>query len=609
MENFFSRLMFLILCFNASVNGFTQNLSIKTRSENIGIKKDSSFVNNVSVLLKSNEESIVYPIFYDGELEEITDIQVFSKKGKKYKLQKKSVIREEDVEYDFITSKKVKYIFIPPNTEAKITYTLSCNELMYFSDLRFFSYNEIDSLKYKITVPNIFKFIHSTIYKESLDFISIDSSKFDKKTTWNIEVIPVKVEPDPFLFFGIYKNIKEPLMRTLIIPSNYEGNERKYMNDWYLEQLETTRGLSKEVMVKIDELTNGISNSLEILDILYNYIKNNFKYVAIEVGMGAFIPSNINEVFVNKQGDCKDLSNFLSEALNYKGIESHVALAATFDHISDCDFPSLTSANHVICVAYIDGEFILLDPTDPIHSPQTPIQSIQDRTFFIINPNGGQFVKAESFSAQQNLITYKIDLEVKSNKTIMEGTFAANYNGVSGNFIRRNFLYKSVDKIKTDGKTYYESVLGNQSISDFKLTRNTKFIKSEGTLSVNDKIFKDGESRFLFVDFLPNIIESQNRESLLEGTHIDGPFNKEVRLVLKMDEPFQPFSPIEHTFSENGIDLIIKISHISDNIIKYNYDFIFNYSIIDEDNLDLVNEALKSFKNVINEPIILYKKS
>ena len=49
--------------------------------------------------------------------------------------------------------------------------------------------------------------------------------------------------------------------------------------------------------------------------------------------------------------------------INYKGIKSDIALAATFDHISDCNFPSLSSANHVITTAYVNNEIILLEKT------------------------------------------------------------------------------------------------------------------------------------------------------------------------------------------------------------------------------------------------------
>ena len=61
-----------------------------------------------------------------------------------------------------------------------------------------------------------------------------------------------------------------------------------HLNDWYLRKLETTRGLDSATTQKIDELTGGISDPMEILDTLYNYVKSNFKYVAIELGMGSF---------------------------------------------------------------------------------------------------------------------------------------------------------------------------------------------------------------------------------------------------------------------------------------------------------------------------------
>ena len=72
-----------------------------------------------------------------------------------------------------------------------------------------------------------------------------------------------------------------------------------------------------------------------------------------------------------------------------------------------------------------------------------------------------------------------------------------------------------------------------------------------------------------------------------------------------MDEPFKHFSPIEHTFSDKGVSLSYKITAPSDSIIECNYEFILDYIFIDRENLDMVNEILKSFKKITNEPIIL----
>ena len=535
-----------------------------------------------------------------------SNIQVFSKKGKRFKPVKKKIVVEDDVELDYIASKKVKSIIVPPEYESKISYTVECSELMYFSSLRFFSNNTIDTLRYQVKVPKSFRFIHNTVYKDSLDYISIDSIPADGFTKWDITVVPDKIEPDPLAFFGIYKNKKSPLMRTLVMPASYEDGT-KYLNDWYLQKVQAKRGLNEDVIAKIEELTKGISDPKQVMETLYDYVKNSFKYVAIEIGMGAFVPTHANEVFLNKEGDCKDLSNFLSEALNYKGIRSRIALAATYHHISDCDFPSLSSANHVICLVYLKDEPILLDPTDPVHYPETPVQSLQDRSILIIDANGGEWYKAHGFTPQQNLIDYDISLKVGPDGSSLEGTFESLHGGISGNFLKREFRRLGKSKINTIGKKHFESVFANQTISDLKVSPKTKLIGAEGQLSISGKLFDDANNRLLFIDFLPRLMETEEREVLLEGTHLGSNFDKKVSLTIEMEKHFEPFRPIEHSFTEKGIALHLKIYSTSDLVVKVDYEFIYDYAIIEKENRAITNEILKSFKKIINDPIILKK--
>ena len=609
MGSSFSRFYILFLVVISTVHVNAQDVAIKTKLEQVSIKKDSSFVNQVTVTLKKSDDVIVYPIFYDTELEKIENIQVFTKKGKRFKLVKEIILHEEDLKLEYIASKKIKMIAIPYKTETKITYTLKCDELMYFSGLRFFSNDDIDTLKYQISVPKTFDFIHNTINKDSLKYFALDSLQLDTSTTWNINVIPKKVKPNPLTAFGIYKNIKEPLMRTLVLPKDYNGDGKKYMNDWYLKKTATRKGLSDIALQKIDEITKGITDPKEITAILYKYVHTNFKYVAIEIGMGAFIPTHVNEVFTNKQGDCKDLSNFLSEALNYKGIKSDIALAATSQHISDCDFPSLSSADHVVCLAYINEKAIVLDPTDPIHYMNTPVESIQERSVLIINNEGGEFYQIPTFLPSQNAINYNITLKENSDKELMQGNFSVNYGGISGNYLKRMQSYAGTKKALSVGIKHYESVFGNQSISDLKINNQTKEITSEGSITVNGKIIKDGENRFLFIDFLPRIFESEERETLLDGTHIGSSFHKKINLEIQMDDPIEMFNTIKHSFSENGISLNLEISSSSENKIKCTYDFIFDHIFINQENKVNTNKILTSFKKIINEPIVFRKKT
>jgi len=607
MKNFIKLLILVIIFLNGS-KGFTQDIYLKSKSEKTEIQEDGSYKSRVTLLFKKSTASYFYTIFYDTKLEYISNIQLYVKKGRRLKQQPIKRMYEEEAKLDYITSKKIKFVQIPANTEVRLTYLVSGNELMYFSSLPFFTYENIDTLNYQIKVPKKFELVHNTIHKDSLSFYRIDSTKTEVASTWNIKVAPKKVAPDPLQFFGIYKNMKVPLMRTLVMPASYKEQPTKYINDWYLKRVLSKKGIDNSVKQKIDELTKNVTDPLEIVTILYEYVKNNFKYVAIEIGMGAFIPSPANEVYVNKQGDCKDLSNFLSEVLKYKGIESDIALAATYNHISDCDFPSLSSANHVICVAYVKGEAILLDPTDLIHVQGTPVQSLQDRTILIVNSKGGSFYKVKAFSPHQNEILYQLDLKIATNKTSLEGVFSTNYKGISSNYLKRVLKSEGAKKFNDYGKTFFENVFGNQTISNLEVTNDSKKLHFKGGISVNGKSFDDGLNTYIFIDFLPRLIESDDRETLIEGTYIENPFYKKVRVKVVMNEAVEMFAPITKIYKEKGVSLEVVIKPLSNLEIACNYDFIFNHLFIDKENIIQINEVLKSFKKIINDPIVLKKQ-
>ncbi|MDC9723983.1 MAG: transglutaminase-like domain-containing protein, partial [Urechidicola sp.] len=368
--------------------------------------------------------------------------------------------------------------------------------------------------------------------------------------------------------------MKVPMMRTLVIPSSYKNQPTNYMNDWYYKKVSQKKGLNNSAKRKIDQLTKGVTDPMQLVKIIYSYVKSNYKYVAIEIGMGAFIPTHVNEVYLNKQGDCKDLSNFLSEVLNYKGIKSDIALAATFDHISNCDFPSLSSANHVICIVYINDKVVLLDPTDPIHFEETPIQSLQDRSILIVNSEGGLFFEVEGFSPEQNRINYQMNLKIDSNNILLEGAFEIKYRGISGNFLQRELKRLSNKEFENFGEILYEEIFGNQSISDLAISNDLNEVTVEGEISINGKTFKDGPNQYLFLDFIPRLMETESRETLLEGTYLRNPFHKNVHIKIEMNEPIEKFEIIEHSYIEEGVSLHLKVSAVSDHVIECTYNFV-----------------------------------
>ena len=585
--------------------GFTQDISIEKHSEQIEINEDGSFLRKVSIKFKKSDEPIIFPIFYDYELEKLSDIKLVYRKGKKIKTIENITMDERVVDLDYYTSKRVKSILIPPGVSTVINYTVTCSELMYFSHLPFFSHNFVDTLEYKVQVPNSHDFIYNIINKDSLKSMVMDSIDLEKSKGWNFSTRPQKVESDMLSLFGIFKDQKNPLMRILLVPEHYNKDGLKFMNDWYLDKVDAKRGLNRKAIEKIDELTENVSESSEILKILYDYVHQNFKYVAIEIGMGAFIPTHANEVFLRKEGDCKDLSNFLSEALNYKGIKSEIALAATYHHISDCDFPSLSSANHVVCVAYLGDKTIILDPTDPVHYPESPVESLQNRSILVVNDSGGQWFKINSFENEQNLIDYNIGLKADTKNISLTGLLKVSYNGITGNFLKRNFLQSENEDVYEFTKDHLKNIIGNQSVTNLIIKENDQDVKIESEISVSGRIFNDGKQKILILDFLPSLIETSMTDAILEGSHLGSNFKKSVRLTIGMNETFEPFKPRLVHLNDEHSSLSIEIKALSDTQITCTYDFQIQDQSITKANIESINASIALFKQTINEPLVL----
>ncbi|SFR48715.1 Transglutaminase-like enzyme, putative cysteine protease [Robiginitalea myxolifaciens] len=585
-----------------------QDVHIQKKSENIVIKEDGSFVRNIRVQVKASENPAVYPIFYDHELERIEEIEVFERKGRRLKQIEEPIIATRDVELDVIASKRIKSIIVPPGDGAVINYAVHCDELMYLSSLPLFSYRDVDTLDYTLNVPSSRTLVRDIIHSDALRNFSMDSVVTKTGTRWKIRLTPDEIESNPLSLFGIYRNSRDPLMRMIFPPAAYGRDGKRYLNDWYLEKVNTRRGINKTVATQVDALTEGISDPREQMEIIYQYIQQNFKYVALEIGMGAFIPRHANQVFANKEGDCKDLSNLLSQALNYKGIKSDIALAATYNHITDCDFPSLSSADHVVCLAYVDGERFILDPTDPIHIAATPVQSIQNRTLLLVNEAGGEWIEADGASPEENSIEYQVSLEGNASNLELQGSFEVVYGGISGNFLKRSYATMAPREFTASGTVHYESVFGNQSVSELQAVNNKNDFSISGKLAVNGKRFDDANSEFLFLDFVPRLFETIERNQILEGTHFGSTFRKRVVIRVQMETPFAAFEPREKNYSAEGIDLQVRMSSPSERVVEYSYEFSVDYQRADKENLERINKGLEFFKKTVDEPIVLEKK-
>lgn len=129
------------------------------------------------------------------------------------------------------------------------------------------------------------------------------------------------------------------------------------------------------ITTAVGESTAGLTTPEEKFELLAAHVRDKFRYVAVEIGIGRFQPRLTLETWLNKYGDCKDKVTVLRAMLEAAGIASYPVLARIGDKV-DTLLTSPFQFNHVILAVPISslpgyatndkarvGDFLYFDPT------------------------------------------------------------------------------------------------------------------------------------------------------------------------------------------------------------------------------------------------------
>lgn len=112
-----------------------------------------------------------------------------------------------------------------------------------------------------------------------------------------------------------------------------------------------------------DQLTAGIDDRREQAAVLYRWVAQNIRYVAVYLGNGGLEPNPAQSILDNHYGDCKDHVVILEALLAARGIQSSAVLIGAGGGPSLPAIPLLGRFNHAI--TYIPEFDLFLDSTSP----------------------------------------------------------------------------------------------------------------------------------------------------------------------------------------------------------------------------------------------------
>jgi len=139
----------------------------------------------------------------------------------------------------------------------------------------------------------------------------------------------------------------EHIARLALAPLGIETWED--VAEWFRKLAEPQIKAGKGVKELASTFTRGVENEEDKLRIIYEWVRDNIRYVAVDIGIGGYQPHPAEVVLKNRYGDCKDMTTLLCSLAREAGLEAYEVIVSTWQQgIPDTSLPSPFQFNHVI---------------------------------------------------------------------------------------------------------------------------------------------------------------------------------------------------------------------------------------------------------------------
>ena len=214
---------------------------------------------------------------------------------------------------------------------------------------------------------------------------------------------------------------------------------------WYRGLLNGRADMSDALAKAAGEIAASRRTQEERIQALCAYAARELRYVAIQLGQGAYQPHTAAYSFERRYGDCKDKTNLLIAALSLIGVEAHPAILNPTDGGADVDreLPSLSQFSHMIlAVPTGDGGYRWFDPTDDTLPLGRLPARCQGRLAMILAPSGPVWRRTPMDKADDNRLDWTLEATLGEDGSL-EGTETLVGTGLRAGELRR--LYRSIN--------------------------------------------------------------------------------------------------------------------------------------------------------------------
>ncbi|MGA8873043.1 MAG: DUF3857 and transglutaminase domain-containing protein [Candidatus Acidiferrales bacterium] len=310
-----------------------------------------------------------------------------------------------DVEYTDVKIKALQFPEANPGNVVGFEYVQRKRPYIFEDDWQFQDPAPVVTARFELQLPPGWEFTVSWFNYAQQEPKTLGPNHF----VWEVQNLPgVEIEPDMPAWetvagwAGLKYFPRDPAMRPKT------NGSWKDMGLWYVGLTQSSRIASPQIKQKVADLTSGISDPLQKMRALTEYMQKNIRYMAVEIGIGGYQPHPAPEVFTHQFGDCKDKATLLSSMLSEIGIESYYVIVDTERGAVQPSYPSMDFDHVILAIRLPDtvsddglysvvndpklGRLLIFDPTNE-HVPMGYIPWYLQQSYgLLVAPDGGELI-------------------------------------------------------------------------------------------------------------------------------------------------------------------------------------------------------------------------
>ncbi len=382
---------------------------------------------------------------------------------------------------------------------------------------------------------------------------------YEEKTTPRFlpeDNMPGATEVMPFLLISTFKNWQE-------------------LANWYIDLAAEQWKPDDAIRAKVKELIEGVTDPMEKLKRIHNFVVKSTRYVALEFGIHGHKPYPVSQIFDRRFGDCKDKASLLKVMLKEAGIESEFVLARTRQNGAiTLALPAPYFFDHAIL--YVPEFDLFLDGTAEFSGTRELPAMDQDAQVMIIRDDASYTLRKIPVNpASDNLSkqTWVFDL---SNMDSVMYSQEAEYSGFMAPSYRSRYQIETLQRERLESEIAYSipgSKIVEYSFSDLMDLEKDVSMKLTAETSFKDVVKNDGNSWLV----LPMVSASKMVQSFAPSAKRRTPlvqsvplsFDKTVTLILPKNVTVELPEDVSETspFGEYSVTVQKKGNELTTHVI------------------------------------------